>query len=586
MMKRFLFAVIFAANILSMSALPSDRAWRVHTQNDGTPLTLLLVGDENFHYYKTAEGHIVMEDKGSYYYATVQGQRLQRSDILAHDAAYRNAEEIASLEQLGRADDDALQRVRSNMPQVTQPRRIGDPSHYEGSKKGLVILVSFDDLDFTMEDPVSTFQDMLNKEGYSNSLGAVGSVHDYFKDMSYGNFDLSFDVVGPFKAPKSSTYYGENNDGHDQRSRVIELLKFALVAADSVVDYHKYDWDEDNEVDQVFMLYAGKGEANGGETWTIWPHESTIGNWPIAYRLDGVVLNTYACGQELDADDKMSGIGTFCHEFSHCLGLPDFYDTKDSESNHGMGTYDVMSGGNYNRNSWIPAAYTGYERNFCGWLKYKELSDPCVVSSLMPIESGGDVFVCANPAHPNEYYLFEQRNKNVGWDRGLQGRGMLIYHVSYEQSRWRYNTVNATGSGKQCMVVVPADNVLSFNNENSDVFPYTSAVPYKTYNSFSDETTPKDELYYKNSDGTYLLHIKLSNIKFNSSSRKVSFVFNDGTVEYGEDPDGIETTSTIKPTSQPSMIYNIYGTAVETMEKGGIYVIKYHDGSTKKVQIK
>ena len=589
MIRKLLIISLFIAQTVAMNATPALKVWRTYSQTDGSQVTLMMAGDENFHYFQTTDGYTVVEEKGNYYYANTKGQLLERTDFLAHNAEERSAEEGELLRQLNNNDPQALHRIRNAMPQITTPRKVGEPTgEFVGSKKGLVILVSFDDLDFQSADPNATFTEIMNKEGYTNSFGAIGSVHDYFKDMSNGLFDLTFDVAGPYKAPKSVQYYGENRNNRDQHSRVIELLKFALEAADPEVDYTKYDWDDDGEVDQVYMLYAGQGEASGGESWTIWPHESQLGRWPIPYKLDNIVINTYACGEEVNYNNQLSGLGTFCHEFSHCLGIPDFYDTSDQGGNHGMGTYDVMCGGCYNYNSWIPAAYTGYERHFCGWLSYKELTDPCKVSSLEAIENGGDVFVCYNPAKPTEYYLFEHRNKTVRWDKGLLGRGLLIYHANYIESRWSQNTVNSADFDNQCLAVVPADNRPDDYTENTDVYPYTSTLPFKTYNEFSDTTTPADELFNVNSDGSNLLHIKLSNIKINNSTKRVSFIFNDGTEEY-VNPDGIELVEST-PATTPSAIYSIDGKLlrqqnIKDLERG-LYVIKFDNGQTRKVMVK
>ena len=595
MMKRILLSLLIVLFAVTMSAVPSLRTWRTYTQSDGTKIELMLVGDENFHYFTTTDGIAVMEDHGSYYYADITGRHLQRSNLLAHAPQLRTAEEKAALAQLGNGNDSNLRRIRANAPQLTTPRRVGDPSSYIGSKRGLIILVSFDDLEFQGDDPKAIWTDLANKEGYTNNQGAKGSVHDYFLDQSRGLFDLSFDVVGPYKAPKSVTYYGENNNrGGDQWQRVIELLKFACESADEDVNYKDYDWDGDGEVDQVFMLYAGMGEASGGESYTIWPHESQIGKWPVAYRLDNTIINTYACGEELNYYGQLTGIGTFCHEFSHCLGLPDFYDTRansgTANTNYGMGTWDVMCGGSYNSNSWVPAAYTGYERKFCGWIEYKELTDPCKVSSLAPIAENGDVFCYRNPQHPDEYYLFEHRNNTVGWDRGVASRGLLIYHVNYVADRWHNNTPNNGEAGVECMAAVAADNSRSEYTENGDLFPYTSTIPVRTYNEFSDETTPADILYYPNTDGTKLLHIKLSKITYTKKTKTVSFVFNDGTDEYVDT--GIDESTITLFNKGVAGIYDLNGLRMNATEQTlstlprGLYIIKSADGSTKKVMVK
>ena len=50
-------------------------------------------------------------------------------------------------------------------------------------------------------------------------------------------------------------------------------------------------------------------------------------NYGRSVKLDGVTVDTYACGSELMgiSGKTLDGIGTMCHEYSHCLGLPDFY---------------------------------------------------------------------------------------------------------------------------------------------------------------------------------------------------------------------------------------------------------------------
>ena len=158
-MKRILLSLLILTFAVSMSAVPSLRTWRTYTQSDGTKIELMLVGDENFHYFTTTDGIAVMEAGGNYYYADITGQHLQRSNLLAHAPQLRSTEEKAALEQLGSHDASNLRRIRANAPQLTTPRRVGDPSSYIGSKRGLIILVSFDDLDFQGDDPKAIWND-------------------------------------------------------------------------------------------------------------------------------------------------------------------------------------------------------------------------------------------------------------------------------------------------------------------------------------------------------------------------------------------------------------------------------------------
>lgn len=591
-MKKLLFSALLLAVSLTMSAVPAKREWRTFTQSDGKQVTLMLIGDENFHCFQTTDGIPVVEVNGNYYYANSKGDYMQPTSMLAHNLELRTAEETLAIASLGTGDDDITRmwKAAPNM-QHLRHKTIGTPSgDFHGSKKGIIILVAFNDIDFTVENPQQSFSEMVNKEGYTNSYGAVGSVHDYFKAQSRGAFDLTFDVVGPYKAPQNAEYYGENNSyGSDKNVR--QLITWAMRAADDDVNYKDYDWDGDGEVDQVFVLYAGYGEAQYAPSWTIWPHESQLGMQ--SFRLDGVTLNTYACGQELEGNsgNRMAGLGTICHEFTHCMGLPDFYDTNknsgSSSTNYGTGTWDLMCGGSYNGNSWIPAAYTGYERNFCGWLDYCVLKedDAYVVSDLKPIEEGGQVFVVYNPGSESEYYIFEHRNRNVGWDRGLAGQGLLIYHVNHDANRWRNNTVNTTGKGTPGMQVVPADNSFeeySSTNIAQDLWPATVSLSVK--NEFSETTTPASTLYRKNTDGTNNLHINLSKIKLTKSTRTVSFVYNDGTEDYTAT--GISAVNF--NTNAQDNIYNIngmfVGNDINSLQRG-LYIIKQADGTTKKVVV-
>ncbi len=230
-----------------------------------------------------------------------------------------------------------------------------------GQKKGLVILVNFSDK--KMHYDRSQFQDFFNLEGYSYQ-GMAGSVHDYFKDCSYGQFDLKFDVIGPVTVNKTLRYYGQNNrNGDDQHAA--EMICEAVRLADAQgVNFKDYDWDGNGFVDQIFVIYAGYGEASGAQSYTIWPHEydlssarTELGDGEGAIKLDGVYIDTYACSNELygTAGTNIDGIGTACHEFSHCLGLPDFYDTTGSS--FGMDVWDVMDYGCYGDDGLCPCGY-------------------------------------------------------------------------------------------------------------------------------------------------------------------------------------------------------------------------------------
>ena len=619
-MKKLLISTILLIFALTVNAVPARRVWKTVKQSDGTQVRLMLVGDENFHCFRTTDGLPVMEEQGSYYYAKVVNDRLERTEMLAHDVEQRTVQEHDFAATL--CTEQQLSDAARKAPRVTQPRmprHVGEATgDFTGSKKGLIILVQFKDQPFSIDNPKETYEEIANKEGYRNNSGAVGSVHDYFFKQSNGLFDLTFDVAGPYTTPNALSYYGQNSYGNDNPTRVRELIRFAITAANDDVYYPDYDWDGDGEVDQVFILYAGYAESSGAPSYTIWPHESKLYSYAMFF--DGVTINTYACSEELDGDGsdaadpgyvpQMSGLGTICHEFSHCLGLPDFYDTASnsigsSGGQYGMGFWDLMDSGCYNYNGWAPSNYSGYERKFCGWSEYRELTDPCKVTGQKSVDAGGETYVIYNPGNHNEYYLLENRYK-TGWDKGLEGSGLLIYHVNYIADRWYTNSVNTSGAGNPCMNPVPADNDLSiyiYNDQGQaigygdvgDAWPTTIIQPDNKKvinNTLSDTSTPACTLYTPNTDGTYLLHSK---IKVNRRGGVIDFVYNDGTSPWGE-ATGIEdiaAAETTDITGQAVTIYNVNGMEVMRTDKytgkeplsPGLYIIRTKQGQSQKVLI-
>ena len=596
-MRKYIVLSILLVFAVVANAVPAQRVWKSYVQSDGSQLRLMMQGDENLHYYKTTDGLVAMRnDLGQFVYAQVRNQQLHETDMLVHDKEMRSTEEQAFVNTLG---DVATECRRLSATANTFPKKIGEPTGvFEGEKRGLVVMVSFNDLDFTITK--DQLEEMLNQTGYTNSFGAIGSVHDYFLSQSYNRFSLVFDVVGPIKLPKNSSYYGYNSQGHDSYNRVAEFVKESIRLAADEADLTKYDWDGNGYVDQVFLYYAGYGEATGGDASTIWPHESQV--YP-ALSYDGVKMQTYACSNELNGSegDTMMGIGTFCHEFTHCLGIPDFYDTSDETDNYGMGIFDPMCQGSYNGDSWIPAPYTGYERHFCGWKNYRLLSEPCRVSKLECIENGGETYQIVNPGNADEYYLLENRNGSYGWDRGLYTNsggqrisGLLVTHVTYVKNRWTYNTVNA-GNEYQCMTIFHADNsdattmeymgqtYLDVNEYFGDLYPHRVSLT-ENHNSLSDTSTPQDVLNTPNTDGSYLMHTSVTSIT--KQSRYVNFTFMNGTLPWS-DPDGIQEVTAQGQAA--AGVYNLSGVRV-SQEKDdvslphGIYIVRDQEGRSTKVR--
>ena len=510
-MRRFFGVFLLALMMISAYAVPAKRGvTRLITLTDGTTVSARLVGDEHGHYWLAADGkaYQAVGDAGTF------------CEVDA--AQVRNKAKV--------------RRSQSNSRRVKRlaPRRVGVVNSFTGEKKGLIILVNFKDTKFKNAHNNALYQRIANEEDFKYDK-FVGSVYDYFRAQSDGQFLLNFDVLGPVEVSREQAYYGKN-DKHGSDLYAATMVIEALKLIDEDVNFADYDWDGDDEVDQVYVIYAGKGEADGGDDDTIWPHEYTLdnahyyGDGEGSQTLDGVKIDTYACGSELNGSGTIAGIGTLCHEFSHCLGYPDFYDT-DYSGGQGMGYWDLMDSGSYNDDGYQPAGYTSYERWVAGWKTPTELSADTTVTDMKALQEGGECFIIYNSGNPDEYFLLENRQK-TGWDESLPGKGLLILHVDYDATAWEYNQPN-DDPNHQRMTWIPADNEYQYSIYQGTKYykeegMATDTYPYGLKNSFSRSTTPAAKFYNKTTNGSYYLDAGVMDIQQNSDGTiAFSFTGND-----------------------------------------------------------
>lgn len=446
---------------------------------DGTTLTVRLRGDEYSHYYTTIDNYLLLQDEhGYFYYAeTSINNKIQRSSIKTRNIDERTIAEKNFLTAIDKtAILSAWQNQNSQLPKRMKPRKSMKKATYPttGVQKGLVILVEYTDKYFTISNPKEAFYNLLNEENYSDN-DATGSARDYFIESSKNQFEPEFDVYGPVKLAHPMSYYGGNDySGSDKAPE--EMVIEACQLLDDEIDFTVYDRDNDGQIDNVYIFYAGYGEANGGSANTVWPH-----SWDIydgagkSIVLDGVKLNHYACSNELTPDDRIDGIGTFCHEFSHVLGLPDLYATQYSSS-FTPGSWSLMDQGSYNNDGRTPPYLSIYERYALGWIIPVEIGNPEDIQ-LENISKNKGYIIKTNKE--NEYFLLENRQQS-SWDTYIPGHGMLIWHIDYNKYVWDMNVVNNTPS-HQYVDIVEADGTQSERDRRSDVFPGT-----KNVTSFTD----------------------------------------------------------------------------------------------------
>jgi len=575
-MKKLLLSLLLATTTIGMMAVPAKKGiWKTIQLSDGTEAKVTLVGDEFGHYWKGVDGKCYVWSNGEY--------------VLQNKEAQNQAKVRRMKAQQNRA-----KRMKANKTNVKK-------APLTGNKKGLIILVNYKDVKFQTSnaETKTLYTNVANTTGYSDENGFDGSVSDYFNAQSRGVFNLTFDVVGPVTVKNNMSYYGQNVGNADAHagSMVIEAVN---LAKSSISNWRQYDWDNDGDVDQVMVIYAGEGEASGGADDTIWPHEYSLsyaqsdndGTGPVNVGTTSspLYVDTYAVANEGMVEQSLigdsftyMGIGTICHEFSHCLGLMDMYDTQYS-GNFGMGEWDLMDQGSYNNGGFTPANYSSYEKMEIGWITPTELTNAKSVSAMKAWADDDECYKITNKANDKEFYLLENRQKK-GWDQYVPGSGLLILHVDYDQTLWEYNLINSTVeedndqelpvNDHQRCTIFHADGAEKSAEYNAQLEVLTNkyydkgdlsdaewdkyeglikaleddaahdVYPQSGNTELSNTSTPRAFTYNANSDGRKLMNIKISDIKQNANGT-IAFNFapdNTGMEEgdntnYGDIPSG------------------------------------------------
>lgn len=441
-MKNLFTLLLLAVSVLTARAIPAFPYPQTITQPDGSSVTIVMHGDENFNYATTIDGYTVTwNQEGCVVYAKIENNEIKPTGIVAHDAGSRTASDKEYLRSVGKTALPATGSIEAAIASHKAPRH--KLSTWDISKfHGLVVLVQFKDRPFLYSNTRELFNNMINGDGYtgyydsihSKQVDCTGSVHDYFNENSKGNFAPYFDVVGPVVVDYAQT-------SPQQANYASSIFTAALKQVDSTVDYSKYDTNGDGVVDMVYFIVSGGGSHAGNNSRYLWPHASIFSG----LRLDGVSFGRYACSTELyglESQKQLDGIGTICHEFSHVLGLDDHYDVDYATSGYSShpNHWDLMAAGSYNGESRTPAGYNLYERWALGW------STPQVVESrgvrkVYPLQESNAGYRI-NSQLTDEYFLIENRQA-TRWDAALPGNGLLVWRVdSTSATAWTSNKVN------------------------------------------------------------------------------------------------------------------------------------------------
>lgn len=507
MMKKLLFISSLMLIAATTWAAKADPKPATITQSDGTRLTVLGYGDEDFHWYTTTDGVLLAHEGTDYFVAAIDEQgNLQPTRQLAHETPLRSVQENAliAMQAPRRAAFNSKRNEEILKADARRKIPVGTPNvpyfPHTGTPKAMVILVQFSDLSFSVADPVRSFNDYLNGEGALENYGLRedrnnGSVAQYFKDMSQGLFTPQFDVYGPVTLQNSWTYYGKNSGSKDQHSD--DLVKEACRAIADTVDFSAYDSNGDQRVDLVYIIYAGYAESiSGNSSDCIWPKSGQLSGGTY----NGISVSRYGINNELNYSPdhnfkeepykRINGIGLFCHEFSHTMGLPDMYPTTASAmavDNQTMEFWDLMDSGEYTDNGYTPTPYTPWEREVMEWVELEELTD----TAQLVIDE--DKFYKISSEDNTEQVIL-QNIQNNGWYSKVLSHGLIVYHVDYTNANGQLRTSVNLGdypnniAGKPGMTIFPADSLIinyyriySDEEDKSDATPYSYAEWYLSH---------------------------------------------------------------------------------------------------------
>ena len=503
-------AALFSQNQQPSNCMAYDQPI-VITQPDNSTLTIVGKGNMNRSWTETVDGYSIVLEDGFYEYANKVNGELVASGIRVHEPGKRDVREIAAASRIQKnLQPDQVPFKASILSQVVdQIKNKSMPT--TGNIKVLALLIDYPDLQSTYS--VNDFDSLLNGSSYNNG----NSFSSFFYESSDGQLSIQVDVFGWYRANNNYAYYGSAN-GH---SRAAELVREAVDAAEIAgVDFSRYDNDSDGDVDGILAVHSGPGAEQGSQTQYIWSHR-----WGLAYAspslsvyYDGKLINDYIINPETRSSwsgTKMVGIGVFCHEFGHNLGLPDLYDTDDSNGgSEGLGNWCMMAGGPWVGGEIYPADFSAWTKLELGWQTPVNINPSTPGSyTLKAFDSGqSDILKVNITGVPNEYFLLENRQKS-GLDTMIPGSGLAIYHINTLKT-WG-NRVNADVNDKG-VDLEEADGDDDLDHENNrgdagDLFPGTSlnrsfennTYPNSKSNSFSNSGLEITNIYESNNVVTF-----------------------------------------------------------------------------------
>ena len=483
-------------------------------QPNGNTLQVVARGNAFDNWMETEDGYILVKNtEGFYEYATVEQGKRVSSGILAVNPAERSISQQRQLLGIKKGRKPAsVRRIGGGILKQLSAQANARTNSFlvvptEGEVKILTILIEYPDLrhEYEKED----FEKLLN--GPSDKP----TFKSYFQKNSHGKFNPTVDVVGWYQAKNNYEYYGDKHGRARARELVVEALQAAL---DDGVDFTQYDNTKNGNIDGVMIVHAGPGAEEGGNKLEyVWSHRSTITSLPLISSNGSLKFaRDFTIQPEVRVRyDDIVGIGIFCLEFGHLLGLPDLYDTDNYDDQHyGIGEWGLMGLGGWLGKEGHPAGMSAFSKEQLGWAKVQDITEKTGKYELKPAESSGEIFKITTP-NTNEYFLLENRQKS-GTDLFLKGSGLAVWHIDSERTDRYPESIHVNNRRDfKGVDLEEADgkNDLDFERNRGDegeLFPGSSKRTV-----FNDESDPSSDLYEDQVEGlksgVTITNIQLSN---------------------------------------------------------------------------
>ncbi len=453
---------------------------------------------------------------------------------------------------------------------LAQPRQVGG-DFYKGECHQLVVMVTMKDLKFNGDETATMEQwgKVFNARNYKE-LPFTGSVHDYFDAQSNGQFDLEFDLIYVELADSIKKYRSTNYDDENSQYLVNDIVD---VLQSYKIDWGKYDWNGDGFVNQLMIIYPGKGMNDGGGSNSIWPHQwwltehyQVVNNKKVYCSARVVedslgkeyMIDCYCALQEI-ANNKLYGsFGTICHEYTHCFGFPDFYYSGGTKV---VGNWDLMDYGNNNGDGFCPPNYSAHQRWLMGWLTPHQLTEAASITGMPALCDAPQAYLIPNDGYANEYYIVENRQQR-GWDEYLPGNGIVVAHVDYREDVWKGTADMPNSNDKKRYHIFPA------NNNSRTLVSSMSGWPYPCFenDSLTNTSEPAAILNNPNTDGTKWMNKSLYDMKVEDGIASFRF-------EINKTPMAISEQMVDEPIQ---VLYEI----------GPVCIVRYQNGNVRKISAK